>query len=127
MNPQEHEAEAPFVSKRAQQNLKLGGELAILDNLWVSADVISVSGSYLRGDDANQQPKVGGYTILNLGIRYAPVKWAEIWGRVDNATNASYATGGALNWNAFSDPIGVQRFVAPGAPIGGWGGVKVRF
>ena len=51
----------------------------------------------------------------------------EIWGRVDNVTNARYATGGAFNWNAFADPISVQRFVAPGAPIGGWGGVKVRF
>ena len=52
-------------------------------------------------------------------MRYAPIKYVEIWGRVDNATNASYATAGALNWNAFADPIGVQRFVAPGAPIGG--------
>jgi len=49
------------------------------------------------------------------------------WGRVDNVTNADYATAGARNWNAFADPIGVQRFVAPGAPIGGWGGVKVWF
>jgi len=110
-----------------QQNLKFGVEVAILDNLWVAADVVSVSGSYLRGDDGNQQPKLSGYTILNLGVRYQPVKWLEVWGRVDNATNANYATAGALNWNAFADPIGVQRFVGPGAPIGGWGGVKVRF
>jgi iron complex outermembrane recepter protein len=93
----------------------------------MGADVISVSGSYLRGDEANHQPKVGGYTVLSLNVRYLPVKFLEIWGRVDNVTNANYATAGALNWNAFADPIGVQRFVAPGAPIGGWGGVKVRF
>ncbi len=110
-----------------QQNLKFGAEVAVLDNLWMGADVISVSGSYLRGDEANQQPKVGGYTVLSLNVRYLPVKFLEIWGRVDNVTNANYATAGALNWNAFADPIGVQRFVAPGAPIGGWGGVKVRF
>ena len=110
-----------------QQNLKFGAEVAVLSNLWIGADVVSVGGSYLRGDDANQQAKLSGYTILNLGIRYAPVKYLEIWGRVDNATNANYATSGALNWNAFADPIGVQRFVAPGAPIGGWGGVKVKF
>jgi iron complex outermembrane recepter protein len=110
-----------------QQNLKFGTELVVLDNLWIGADVISVSGTYLRGDDANQQPKVPGYTLLNLHVRYVPIKHLEIWGRVDNATNAHYATAGALNWNAFASPIGVQRFVAPGAPIGGWGGVKVRF
>ena len=110
-----------------QQNLKFGAEVAVLENLWIGADVISVSGSYLRGDDGNQQAKVNGYTLLNLNVRYVPVKFLEIWGRVDNVTNAAYATGGALNWNAFADPIGVQRFVAPGAPIGGWAGVKVRF
>ena len=42
-------------------------------------------------------------------------------------TNAEYATSGARNWNAFVEPIGVQRFVSPGAPIAGWVGVKVRF
>jgi outer membrane receptor protein involved in Fe transport len=110
-----------------QQNLKLGAAVAVLDNLWIGGDVISVSGTYLRGDDGNQQARVSGYTVLNLNVRYAPVKLLEIWGRVDNATNANYATAGALNWNAFAGPIGVQRFVAPGAPIGGWAGVKVRF
>lgn len=110
-----------------QQNLKFGAEVAVLDNLWIGGDVISVSGNSLRGDDGNQQAKVSGYTVLNLNVRYAPVEFLEIWGRVDNATNANYATAGALNWNAFADPIGVQRFVAPGAAIGGWAGVKVRF
>jgi outer membrane receptor protein involved in Fe transport len=109
------------------QNLKLGAEYALLNNLWVGADVIAVSGNYLRGDDGNQQPKVDGYVLLNLYGRYRPFKWLEVWGRIDNVTNADYATGGALNWNAFADPIDVERFVAPGAPIGGWVGVKVRF
>jgi len=110
-----------------QAHIKVGAEVAILENLWLGADVISVSGTYLRGDEANQQPKLGGYTLLNLGLRYVPVKQVELWGRVDNVTNARYGTSGALNWNAFADPISVQRFVAPGAPIGGWAGVKVRF
>ena len=59
--------------------------------------------------------------------RGSATKYLEIWGRVDNAPNARYATAGALNWNAFGDPIGIQRFVAPGAPIGGWGGITLRF
>jgi len=34
----------------------------------------------------------------------------------------SPVTAGVLNFNAFGHPIAVERFVAPGAPIGGWGG-----
>jgi iron complex outermembrane receptor protein len=108
-------------------NVKFGAEVEVLKNLWVGADVVAVTSSYLRGDEGNGQPPVPGYALLNLQVRYAPFKFLELWGRVDNATNANYATAGALNWNAFADPIDVQRFVAPGAPISGWVGVKVRF
>jgi outer membrane receptor protein involved in Fe transport len=108
-------------------NVKFGAEAEVLKNLWVGADVVAVTSSDLRGDEGNTQPPVPGYTLLNLQVRYAPFKFLEFWGRVDNATNANYATAGALNWNAFADPIDVQRFVAPGAPIGGWVGMKVRF
>jgi len=109
------------------QNLKLGAEVEILKNLFLSANVIYVSGSYLRGDDGNHQPKLADYTTLNLGVRWVPIKNLELWGRVDNVTNTHYSTAGALNFNAFADPIAVQRFAAPGAPIAGWVGAKVRF
>ena len=108
-------------------NLKVGAEVEIVKDLFAGANVIYTSGSCLRGDDGNNQPKLDGYTTLNLAIRYAPIKHLELWGRVDNVTNAHYATAGALNFNAFADPIAVERFVAPGAPIGGWVGAKVRF
>ncbi len=108
-------------------NLKVGAEVEIVKDLFAGANVIYSSGSYLRGDDANNQPKLDGYTTLNLAIRYSPVKHLELWGRVDNVTNTHYATAGALNFNAFANPIGVERFVAPGAPIAGWVGAKVRF
>jgi len=109
------------------QNVKVGAEVEILRDFFAGANVIHASGSYLRGDDGNNQPKLDGYTTLNLAIRYVPIKHVELWGRVDNVTNAHYSTGGALNLNAFADPIAVERFVAPGAPIAGWGGVRVRF
>jgi len=108
-------------------NLKVGAEVEIWNDLFAGANVVHASGSYLRGDDGNNQPKLDGYTTLNLAIRYAPIKHLELWGRVDNVTNAHYATAGALNFNAFAAPIAVERFVAPGAPIAGWVGAKVRF
>jgi outer membrane receptor protein involved in Fe transport len=108
-------------------NLKVGAEVELLKDLFAGANVIYASGSYLRGDDGNNQPKLDGYTTLNLAIRYSPIKHLELWGRVDNVTNAHYSSAGALNFNAFADPIAVERFVAPGAPIAGWVGAKVRF
>src|SRR5262245_4776785 len=108
-------------------DIKFGGEVEVLKNLWVGGDVVAVTSCVLRGDEGNRQAPLPGYTLLNFQARYAPFKLLEFWGRIDNVTNANYATAGALNWNAFADPINVQRFVAPGAPIGGWAGVKVRF
>jgi iron complex outermembrane receptor protein len=110
-----------------QHSLKLGAEVEILKGLWVGADVIATSGTFLRGDDGNRLPKVDGYAILNLHARYRPFRHVELWARVDNATNARYETGGASNFNAFANPIAVERFVAPAPPIAGWGGVRVSF
>jgi iron complex outermembrane receptor protein len=110
-----------------EHNVKLGAEVELLKDLWIGADVIATSGSFLRGDDGNRRARVDGYGILNLHARYRPIRHVELWGRVDNATNADYETGGALNFNAFRNPIAVERFVAPGAPIGGWAGVRVSF
>ena len=108
-------------------SLKVGGEIAVLSNLWLGADVVAASGSFLRGDDANRRDKTDGYAILNLSARYEPVKHLELWARLDNVTNAEYETAGALNFNAFADPIAVERFVAPGSPIAAYAGVRVRF
>ena len=110
-----------------QHNLKLGAEVSISKDLWIGADVIATSGGFLRGDDGNRRTRVDGYGILNLHARYRPIQHVELWARVDNVTNADYETGGALNFNAFGNPIAVERFLAPGPPIAGWAGVRVSF
>jgi outer membrane receptor protein involved in Fe transport len=110
-----------------QHNVKFGAEVAVLKNLWIGADVVAVSDSYFRGDDGNDRSRLDGYALLNLSARYVPVKYLELWARIDNVTNADYETAGARNFNAFADPIAVERFVSPGAPIAGWVGAKVRF
>lgn len=110
-----------------RHNLKLGAEVAILKNLWVGGNVLTTSGSFLRGDDNNSRAQLDGYTLVNLNARYVPIHFLELWARLDNVTNTDYATGGALNFNAFATPIAVERFVAPGPPFAGWVGVRARF
>ena len=107
--------------------LKLGAELALLQNLWVGSSVIAASGSHLRGDDANRRAPTDSYAILGLHGRYRPLKQLEVWARVDNVTDTDYETAGAFNFNAFASPIAVERFVAPGAPLAGWAGVRLTF
>jgi outer membrane receptor protein involved in Fe transport len=60
-------------------------------------------------------------------VRYQPIKHLELWARVDNVTNAEYETAGALNLNAFANPIAIERFVSPGPGVAGWAGVRLRF
>jgi iron complex outermembrane receptor protein len=110
-----------------QHSLKLGGEVGVLSKLWLGTDVVATSGSVLRGDESNRRARLDGYAILNLHARYEPIEHVELWARVDNVTDAEYETAGALNFNAFADPVAVERFVAPGAPIAGFAGVRVRF
>jgi iron complex outermembrane recepter protein len=108
-------------------NLKLGAEVAVFENLWVGANVVATSGSVLRGDDGNRRAMTDAYAVVNLHVRYRPIKHLELWARVDNVTNTEYETAGALNWNALASPIAVERFVAPGPPVSGWAGLRILF
>ena len=110
-----------------RHSLKLNADVEIVKNLWVGANVLAASGAVLRGDDGNDHARLPGFAILNLQARYEPVKHLQIWARVDNVGDADYATAGAINFNALASPIGVERFVAPGAPRAVWAGVNVRF
>jgi outer membrane receptor protein involved in Fe transport len=108
-------------------NLKLGGDYAVLSNLWLGAGVVAVSGSPLRGDEGNDRRETDAYALLNLHGRYQPIRHLEIWARVDNVTDAEHATAGALNFNALAEPIAVERFVSPGPGVAGWAGVRLLF
>src|SRR5262249_34050759 len=110
-----------------EHNLKLGGEVEVFDRFWVGADVVTASGSFLRGDDGNRRAPVGGSATLPLHARWAPLRPLELGARVDTAPHPDYATPGARTFTAFSPPVAVERFVAPGPPIAAWAGVRVRF
>ena len=110
-----------------QQNLKFGAEVAVLDNLWIGG------GRDLRVGQLparrRRQPAGQGERLHGAEPQRAlrPHQVPRDLGTRRQRDERQLRTAGALNWNAFADPISVQRFVAPGAPIGGWAGVKVRF
>jgi iron complex outermembrane receptor protein len=108
---------------------KAGFDYEVLKDWYVGADLQYGGSQYLQGDYNNQYPeKVSDYLVLNLNTRYQLTKQVQIYGEVRNLTDKRYKTYSLINRNAFSDPIGQPTtFYSPGAPIGGWVGIRLTF
>lgn len=107
--------------------LKLGGSVEILPAFTIGADLLANAGQYLRGDEANLLGQTDAYTVVNLRGDYQVNQKVTLFARIDNLFNTDYESFGLLGdptevlGNSFTD----NRFLGPGAPIGGWFGVKV--
>ena len=119
------------------QRFKVGAEYAVPDSWKIGADLNYVGSQYLIHDDANQNPRVPGYTVVNLHASYQITKQVELFGLVNNLFNQHYysagtffqASGfnsntfGASNAGVYSDP----RTFLPGMPLAAYGGIRARF
>jgi len=111
-----------------RHNLKAGAEWSVTPRWTLGLGVVYTSSQYFRGDEGNDQRRLGSYTVLNgdTSVQISPK--LELWGRVDNLLDRDHETVGARNFNAFATPdIEEQRFVAPGRPRGAWIGVRARW
>ena len=109
-----------------RHRLKLGLDYALTANWTIGGDLIAVGGQYLRGDEANLNPKIPGYSVVNLRTSYAVNQHIEVFGVVQNLFDEKYATFGT-----FFDPtqipglgLAVPRSLTPGAPIGVFVGMR---
>ena len=76
--------------------VKAGFDYAVLDNWKVGADLIAVSGEYLRGDESNLNPMLPGYWLVNLHTSYKVTKEIEVFGLVQNLFDRRYYTFGTF-------------------------------
>ena len=76
----------------------------------LSLGMRAASGSYLAGDEANEQPKLGGYAVFDVGGRFRIAGHAELFGTITNIFDRRYATFGT-----FSPTSDVFIAEAPGA------------
>ena len=114
-----------------RHSFKAGIRYALTDAWDVMLETITASSRIFVGDEGNDQAELAGYGITNLRSVYRAGDHVELFLRVDNLFDKHYATFGALaELELFlsevpdaSDP----RFVAPGAPRSGFGGVRLRF
>lgn len=127
--------------------LKLFADYKVTDKFSIGASSFTASESYLRGNDNNDQTaggrylgdgKIGGYTIFNLTSAYRVHPEWLLFARVNNVFDREYYTAGQLGQNAFNaagtlnvvnrrtTTVG-EDFVAPGAPLSAWIGVRYEF
>lgn len=111
---------------------KLGGSYDVTAKWSIGLSGVAQTSSYLYGDAANLTPPLPGYVVLNLTTRYHFTPKLEVFGVIDNFTDATY-----YNYGTFSPAGGVYVAQDPGfsnprsysiaAPIAGVVGVKVKF
>jgi outer membrane receptor protein involved in Fe transport len=112
--------------------IKFGAQYQVTDKWTVGGVAVAATGQYLFGDEANLTKKLRGYFLLNLYTNYQITKNVQLWGLVQNVTNATYYT-----YGTFSPTNSVPIIQVPhasntrsyniGAPIGGFGGLRVTF
>ena len=92
----------------------------------LSLDFGYVGSQFLRGDEANHQRPLDGYTFVNLG---GSATWRNLTAfvRLNNALDQQYETFGtfAINGRAAGRPT--ERFLTPAAPINAIVGLQYAF
>ena len=109
--------------------VKAGFEYAVFDNWKVGADLIAVSGQYLRGDESNLNSMLPGYWVVNLHTTYKISKEVEVFGLVRNLFDHRYYTFGTFFETDEVPFLNLQdpRTMSPGAPIAAYAGMRGRF
>jgi iron complex outermembrane receptor protein len=119
--------------------VKLGADVALLPHWSVGYTLGYVGPSFYRGDEANLNPELPGYTVASLRTSYQFGKHAKIFANIQNLLDRRYSTYGILG-----DPTGVgapglpadgelgdpdvdPRFQNPAMPRSYFGGVKISF
>jgi outer membrane receptor protein involved in Fe transport len=102
---------------------KAGIESPLLWRFRGSLDLVYTGEQFLRTDEANRMPPLEDYVTVNAGLEWErdPV---TLFARAENLFDAEYETFGSQGENPFAGGR-VERFLSPGAPLGGWFGVRV--
>jgi outer membrane receptor protein involved in Fe transport len=111
---------------------KLGLTYHVTDKWTVGAVAIAQSGQYLFGDEANLTAQLPGFVTLNLSTSYQLTPDIQLFGSVENVTDAKYYTYGTFSptsavYLAQAPNATNPRAYGPAAPVGAFGGVRITF
>ena len=112
--------------------VKFGLQYKATDAWTIGATAIGATGQFLFGDEANLNKQLPGYFVLNFNTSYQLTKNVQLFGLVQNVTNQRY-----FIYGTFSPTSSITFLQAPGtsnprsynigAPIAGFGGIRVTF
>lgn len=111
---------------------KLGLTYRLSGQWTVGGVLIAQSGQYLFGDEANLTPPLPGFVTLNLSTSYRLSPHVQLFGSVENVTDARYYTYGTFSpttavYLAPAPGASNPRAYSPAAPVGGFGGIRITF
>lgn len=115
------------------QRIKFGADYLVTSAFKLGMDLMIVSGQYYGGDSSNQNPKLPGYTTLNLHTSYQLTHDMQLYGLVDNPLDQRYYTYASFfdNSKYVGNPslpnLTDTRTVAPGRPLAMYAGLKFTF
>ena len=110
---------------------KAAVEHTFSDRFSAGLELLAVAGSHLRGDESNELDKLDGYATVNARANYRGERF-EAFVLVENLLDGEYENFGLIGEEP-DEIIGLDdidedvRFLAPGAPLALWAGVKVYF
>jgi len=107
---------------------KAGFDYQITDPWKFGADLNVIGSQWLVGDEANQNPKVPAYWVVNLHTSYKITKDVEVFGLVRNLLDRHYYVYGtffetdSFPYLNLTDP----RTFVPGAPFALYAGLRAK-
>lgn len=144
-----------FIPQIPRNMLKAYADFQPVKKFSVDLDFIATGRTYARGNENNLDKPDGvyylgpgysaGYGVLNLGARYQIREHTELFAQINNLLDHHYYTAAQLGLTPYATPGGAfnatplpphsdgnypylsTTYLAPGAPIGIWGGIRYKF
>jgi outer membrane receptor protein involved in Fe transport len=99
------------------QSVKLHAGFTPSKEAEFGASLIATSGQWAHGDEANLNPEVPGYMLVNIDAHLHPMPRVEVFGSVNNLLDRRYATFGVMGQNIYTGAAEQFRTPAPGRSV----------
>ena len=112
-----------------EQLLKGGLSAELGERLTIGGEVLAGGDFHMRGDEANDLPKIGEYAVLNLRGSLDVSENLSVFLNIDNVLDEEYETFGLFGEadEVLGDDFEDARFLSPAAPRAAWLGVRLVF